>query len=337
MSRQRKQSTFTEPFFLKLSPSNFVSFMEQIPILSAGIDGWQLASRAFEGHPKDYITWQRWRSVLVALIDFQFAHKWFKILKSPYFVLVATHRQRLYFKPFRVYMSTRWTKKQKIKVILDTYRFILSKGESFKQVITGRCGSEIARFKLNDTIEGLIKLGYDDTFRKEGELVFTFESNELGGMIAAAAFSFEEIIVGQWVCRIACVQGHRKNLENYSKTAQKLMHGLRPKSLIIFAVQEFARHLGFTNIYGAGDSIQVYHKKHLVQLPWHAIQFDYNATWRESGGQAAKDGWYELPLIPVRKDVHEIKSHKRALYQRRYHLLDDLSFKIANAVEIIVT
>ncbi len=82
------------------------------------------------------------------------------------------------------------------------------------------------------------------------------------------------------------------------------------------------------------QAIQAYRRKHAIHLPrWHAIQFDYNAFWSESGGQPESDGWYELPPTPVRRNIHEIKANKRSLYLRRYRLLDNLSLKIADTVK----
>jgi len=334
MTHKRKQAFFGAAIYFRILYVRFENIIVHIPFLSVAVNGWQLASRAFAGGHKSYRTKQQWKSFFGALINPQFASKWFRILKSPDLLLVATHRPWLYLKPFRVYMSIRWTKKQKIKVILDTYQFILSKGEAFMQVITRSGSVEITHFKLNDTIEGILTLGYDYRYRKEGELVLFFECNQLGGRIVAAAFSFEEMEVGCWVCRIGCVQGHRRNIGYSSKAAQKLMYGLRPKSLIVFAVQEFSRQLNFTAVYGAGDTIQAYRRKHAIHLPrWHAIRFDYNAIWSEHGGRLGSDGWYELPLTPVHRGIQEIKTNKRSLYRKRYCMLDDLSLKIADAVK----
>ena len=310
--------------------------MARIPFLSVAAEGWQLASRAFANERKNYRVWQQWRSFLSALISRKLASDWFEILKSPHFLQITANRPRLYFKPFRVYISIRWNARQRIKVIFDTYRFIMSKGEAFMQVITRSNGIEIAHLKLNDTTEGFLRLGYDERYRKEGELVLSFACDQLGGTIVAAAFSFEEIEPGHWVCRIGCIQGHAKNEEYHTKAAQKLMHGLRPKSLLVFTIQELSRQLGFTSVYAVGDTIQAYRRKHTIHIQRrHAIQFDYNAFWNESGGKPGKDGWYELPLTPVRRDIHEIKTTKRALYQRRYKLLDDLSLQISDAVKKI--
>jgi uncharacterized protein VirK/YbjX len=334
MTHERKQTVFSTAVYFRLFYAHIKNIIVRIPFLSVAINGWQLASRVFIGEDKYYRRKQKWKSFFYALINPLFTYKWLEILKSPVFLLVSTYRKRIYFKPFRVYMSIKWTKKQKIKVIFDTYRFIMSKGDEFLQVITNNEGLEIARFKLSETIEGVLNLGYDERYRKEGELVLSFVCNQLGGMIAAAAFSFEEMENGRWVCRIGCIQGHKRNEEYSSKAAQKLLHGLRPKSLIIYAVQEFSRQLGFNAVYGVGDAIQAYRRKHAVYLPWrHAIRFDYDAIWSEAGGRLESEGWYELPLTPVRRNINEIKVNKRALYRRRYFLLDSLSIKIADAVK----
>ncbi len=311
--------------------------MVRIPYISVATDSWQLASKAYPGYQKSYRRKQQWRSLFAALLHPKIASKWFEIFKSPDFLPVATHRPQLYFKPFRIYMSIGWRAERKIKIILDTYRFVTSKGETFKKVITSPGGVEIAHWQLNESIDCSLKLGYHDMHRKEGELVLFFESDQLGGTIATIAFSFEEKSPGNWVCRIACIQGHSVNESDVTKQVQKLLQGLRPKSFMVFAVQELSRQLGFTAVYGVGDAIHPYRRQHTIHLHWlHAIQFDYDAFWGESGGRLEPDGWFELPLKPVQKDISEIKSNKRAIYVRRYRLLDDVSLKIAEAAKNLI-
>ena len=309
--------------------------MKNIPLLSTAIASWQFASQAFANESKSYRKKQQWKSFFGALRNSKLAAKWFKTLQSPDFLIVTAHRPRLYIKPFRVYMSTRWTKKQKIKVIQDTYQFIMGKGKTFTQVITKNEKLEILRFKLNDTMEGFLTLGYDERYRKEGELVLSFNCDELDGDIVSAAFSFEEIEKDSWACRIGCVQGHGKNELYSSKVAQKQLYGLRPKSLVIFTIQELCRQLGCVAIYGAGDTIQAYRNKHAIHLSWrHSIQFNYDEFWSESGGQLEKGhGWYELPLTPIRRNILDLKTSKRSLYTKRYRMLDELSMKISDSVK----
>ena len=307
-----------------------------IPIISVALKIRELASQAFSGETESYRKRQERKYFFHAFFNPRFSVWWLKLLKTPDFLFITKHRPKLLFKPFRVYLSIKWKKKRKVKVIRDTYRFMM-KNKTFTRVLTDN-HLEIARFQLRDGVEGRLKLGYDFRFRKEGELVLSFECEQLEGVIAEAAFSFEEMGTNRWVCRIGCIQGHHKNDIYSAKAAQKLMHGLRPKSMIVFAVQEFSRALGFTAVYGAGDSIQAYRRKHFIHIPLiHKIPFDYDAFWEESSGTPADRGWYELPLKPVRKDIQEIKSSKRALYRRRYDLMDDLSLKIEETVKQLLS
>lgn len=292
-----------------------------------------LASVAFANEKKEYKRKQQWKVLYYTVLHPKFASRWFSYLKSDDFAEIVAYRPKIYIKPFRVYMSTRWTQEQRVKVIRNSYRFILSKGELFKQVLYNKY-TELARISLSESVTGLFILGYDNKYRKEGELVISFECKEMGGVIASAAFAFEEQQAGCWICRIGCVQGNRLLKNDVLKAMQKMWNGMRPKALIVFAVQEFARQLGFSALYGAGDSIQAYRKKHAIHIQrFHAISFDYDALWNEIGGQPNNEGWYKLPLTPVRKEKDEIKTHKRALYRRRYQQLDELSLKIADFVE----
>ena len=316
---------------------SFYKIVSRLPIISVGIIASQLAAKGYADQPKNYRKKQQRKSFIYAIINAQFAKHWFDIINSPKFKEITNHRKLLYFKPFRVYMSVNWTKKQKAKVILDTFSFILNKKISFIELVTSNKLFEIACLKLNDTTEGKLTLWYDDRYRKEGELIISFDCNELGGMIVTASFSFEEIEKGNWVCRIACIQGHGGNGENASKTVQKLLHGLRPKALIVFVIQEFSKQLGFSGVYGTGDDIQAYRKKHLIHIPWrHAIKFDYNAIWAECGGILESDGWFKLPLTQIPKNMEDISSNKRSQYRKRYMMLDELSLQIADAVKKLV-
>lgn len=312
---------------MKKPETHFKRTMEWIPLLSIAIKSRELASQAFHSENEHYRKKQEHKCFFYALLNPRLSKWWFELLKSPDFLLITKHRPRVYFKPFRPYLSIHWTKKQRAKVVLDTYRFIM-KNEAFTRFITeGQI--EIARFTLHENDEGILTLGYNYKYRKEGELVLFFKCSQIEGMIASAAFSFEETEENHWICRVGCIQGHKKDDSYSAKSAQKLLHGLRPKSLIVFAIQEFSRNIGLEGIYGAGDSIQMYRGKHLIHIPFlHKISFDYNTLWKESGGSLTKDGWYQLPLKQVHRDIQVIKTNKRALYLKRYTMMDDISSKI---------
>lgn len=302
-------------------------------MFSVCIEGWRLAAKAFSNEREGYRRKQQYKIFLYTFLNPSFAKRWFSILHSPQYASIVEHRPRLYVKPFRVYMSGRWDKHRRMKAILDTCNFINNSRKLLMQSVTENEGVTIARFTMKDGAEASVVLGYEEQFRKEGELVLFLRCQQLGGKMAAASFSFELNDSEDWVCRIGCVQGHRNMDENIAKAAQKLMHGFRPKSFMIFLVQEFVRSLGVEAIYGAGQSIQAFNRKHFIHIPMlHTISQDYNNLWLEAGGTLEKDGWFRLPTVPVRKTLEEIKSHKRATYKRRYEMMDNVSFEIFNSI-----
>ena len=307
-------------------------------MLPVCVKGWRLAANAFSGERKGYRRKQQYKIFLYSFMSPLFAKKWFKTLYSSEYNHIVVHRPRLYVKPFRVYMSSKWDKHYKMKVILDTYRFLTTLGNSFIQVIAEKDGIPVVHFKLQDGSAASVVLGYDERYRKEGELVLFFVCEQLGGVVAAASFSFEHSDSNQWICRIGCVQGHKSGDENIAKAAQRLIYGMRPKSFMIFLVREFARQLGIEAIYGAGQPIQAFRRKHLIHIPMlHTINQNYNDLWKESGGTLEKDGWFALPLMPKRKALEEIKSHKRATYKRRYEMMDAVSAEISGRIRHIVS
>jgi len=312
-----------------------MKILKKIPFISLLFTGWEFAFKGYPTHHYGYRLSQQSKIIFHTFLNPIFASKWFKILNSADFSFIVKHRNRLYIKPFRPYISIKWNKKQKVKVISDTYRFLKGKGDLFNQLLTNDEGKIIARLQPNDSHEIILRLGYDYRFRKEGEMILFLESEQLGGRFISVSFSFEEKEKDHWVCLIGCVQGHKINTEQYSsKLAQKLMFGQRPKALITYAIQEFSRVLGCSAIYGVGNSIQSFHQKHAIHLPWlHNINFDYDAFWQEVGGKSVDKGWFELPLIPLRKDMKDIKSKKRSMYRKRFNMLDNLSENILNSIK----
>lgn len=279
---------------------------------------------------------QQYKIAFHSLLNLKFASRWFKFLRSDEFKFVYSARPNIYIKPFRPYISIKWDKDKKIKVILDSYKFLQSKGDIFHQILND--GHKIlATFMLMDKDNKQysldLKLGYIERFRKEGELVLYLHSRDMGEDIAYVAFSFENNN-DNISALIGSVQGHISNKEYATKIIQKLMYGIRPISFIIFAIQVLAKSLKCKDIYCAGDKIHTYRRKHAIAIPWnYKINFDYDKFYKEVGGEKTKDNWFKLPLQEQRKDMKDIKSKKRSLYKKRYALLDDISLQIQESLK----
>ena len=317
--------------------NNLIKKIDNIPYLTIHKEGWKLATKGFENFDQKYCRKQQLKIVVYTFLYPKFSYKWFQFIKSPNFSPILNQRPVLYVKPYRPYISTKWNKKQKIKVIQDNYNFLKNKGNLLSKLLNAnKVPIIIAEVQFKNDFVGYLKLGYDYRYRKEGELVLFFDCDKLGGRIISASFSFEELKKDFWVCYIGCVQGTNINAENSIKLLQKLMYGLRPNSFIIYTLQELASNLGCNEIYGVGNAIQAYRKKHFIHIPWiHNIHFDYNTFWEELNGKKMEKGWYKLPLIPVRKNIQDIKSKKRSMYKKRYNMLDAISSQISNFVKKI--
>ncbi|PIF47422.1 hypothetical protein CLU96_4476 [Chryseobacterium sp. 52] len=292
-----------------------------IPWLFSGITAWKLAKLAFFDEKKNYRIKQQYKSFFLAMINPFFAEKWFEKINSPEFSPILFLEPRLFLKPFKAYMSIKWSRDQKMKVITDTYQFLISKKIS-REFISKEMG--ISQFILKDETEMKIVIGYNDRFRKEGEIIISLVSDQLHGVISSIAFSFEEQLPDYWICRIGCLQGRPRVCGDYViRNAQKLMHGMRPKALLFEVLQKLAGDLNIKEIYGAGNTVQAQKRKHFIHIPWvHTIAFSYDDFWNEIGGSLQRDGWYKLPLKTVHKEIDRIKSHKRAYYRKRYELLN---------------
>ena len=244
--------------------------------------------------------------------------------------MFAQLNPRLALKPMRVYLSSIWGIEKKIKIIRDTYKFIALFGSPLQDALTKTEGIALARFAITNGYDAHIVLGYDNTYRKEGELAVSLKCDELGGYIISLAFSFEHLQNGEWALYVGCIQG-RTGIDN--KPITKAMYGIWPKALMVYAVQELARSLGIKHIFGVGNAIHSHRKKHMIYMPSrHGYSFDYDSLWAEAGGELTADGWFDLPLQLQRRSYEDMKSNKRSMYSRRYNLLDSVSSQIRSSL-----
>jgi len=296
-------------------------------------DALALTEHSFANENPRYIKKQKNKILFHTLLNIPFAKKWFSLIQSEEYKWVLSHRPRIYFKPFRVYMSTKWGKKERTKALLSCYAFI--KQQPFlTRVIQEEKPIKLAEFTMKYNGEkGQIYLGYNERFRKEGELVVSLHCDSYQEAICEASFVIDKENE-EWICRIGCVQGNKSaETENAIKELQKQMYALRPKALMIFIIQELSRQLGCTALYGVGSKIQAHNKKHFIHIEWlHKLSFSYDTLWKEADGVPDKDGWFKLPIELQRKSMEEIKSSKRSLYRSRYEMLDKIAAEIQRTI-----
>jgi hypothetical protein len=285
-----------------------------------------------------------WNSILVKSIGRGFGAirmsaeycKWVDFLHRPEIRKFADINPQLWLRNIRGYVSVAWSPARRRKLLEDSYRFALAHPGPMLSTLHPRVEAELAVIPLGGENGDLrLTLASDDTFSSEGEWALrVYAAAHSGGdtsCLCAVAFSIGETEDG-WVGYIGALQGGRASKEASVKSSTKAMHGVRPKAMAIFALQELASSLGLVRLLGAGSSIQMSNKKHAIPLPWKKISFSYDGMWQEADGKPVEDGWYELPLREVRRTRDEIKPNKRPLYARRYALFDQIQAAVATAV-----
>ncbi|SEO49249.1 DUF535 family protein [Propionispora vibrioides] len=112
----------------------------------------------------------------------------------------------------------------------------------------------------------------------------------------------------------------------------KFCFGYRPHNLVLYAVRCFARELGFRHMY-AVSNYGFYTGNHL-RLD-RKLKRSLDVFWQEIGGTLTEDRrFFALPLEEPRKDLSEVKSHKRNLYRQRFAMLDCVDAAISEAIAI---
>ena len=299
--------------------------------LKAAMTAWALSNSIYSSsgivlRSKNTLRWD-----LIAAFSPIESLDWFRRLNIDDMRSFSESVPYLTFQPMRVFMSTKWNIAQRKKVLDDTYSFIETYRGALQDAILKPEGSTLARFNLEGYGEVQIVLYYDNSLRKEGALMVSLKCAALQEPIILIAFSLEQISKNRSVCYIGCIQG-RSNKDEI-KAITKEMFGLRPHSVMLFIVQEIISSLNITHLFGVGNTIHPHHQKYLIHLPFvHNTTFDYDSLWIDFGGVLEPDGWFKLPLTTERRMDKEMKPNKRAMYRRRYALMDNISMQIQTAI-----
>lgn len=171
-------------------------------------------------------------------------------------------------------------------------------------------------------------LTHQHTFDKEGELSLQmWDADDIA--LVTLTLTLCETSQGRTLM-IGGLQGPRRDEAGSDtiKLTTKACHGLFPKRVAMEALTVLARMLGM-------QSIQAVCKQQHIYNSWRYrkhFEADYDSFWLALEAQLNPDGFFDVPLQLPRKTMEEIASKKRAEYQRRYALLDDLNAQVASSL-----
>ena len=171
---------------------------------------------------------------------------------------------------------------------------------------------------------------YDSGQRKEGlaSVMLLLNSRPLYQIIFWIAKDLRE----EWSLYIGAMQGPNfENARDVIKEITKKCHAYRTKNLVLYVTQALARTLGLHHIYAVTN--EGYYANNHIRRD-RKLKTSFSDFWMEAGGWHTKDPRFdELPLTEVRKTMEEISTHKRAVYRRRFALLDEIDATIEEQVK----
>ncbi|MET0612924.1 MAG: DUF535 family protein [Pseudomonas caspiana] len=222
------------------------------------------------------------------------------------------------------YISKNWSAQDRLGVLASHYEVIT---KSCPQLLLFGRNERLVLSDLSAFSPGcFLVLDRPTWFMREGELVLNLFQGEL--RIASIAFT---------LCRtdtelcmfIGAVQGIHKGVESdlslsIYRDLTKDFEGLRPRSFLIEVIKYLATNLGVEKIHAVGDGYRHHRHPYFGAEKSQDLAANYDVIWLEHGATPSeREDFFEIPMEPSRKPLDSIVAKKRAMYRRRYELLDD--------------
>ena len=256
--------------------------------------------------------------------------EWLQITGSPHLQLAVQNFPRLLSKLQRPYLHRNLAVSQRLMALKAHFSFLKDKiAASNLAEIYSRNGLLLKAIHLDDASNFSLRLFYRDVFEKEGELTVALCDQTGEGIIFAASFTVIASDKNDPVLFIGGLQSFKAETTRELVVAiTRGMHGLRPKGLLLFAVQQLVKIWGIKKIRAVSNDMSVFQD---FRLKKKKVFADYDEFWIESGGTLDADGLFTLPAQFEPRPMADIKPNKRTLYKKRYAMLEEMAEKIAHS------
>jgi uncharacterized protein len=256
-------------------------------------------------------------------------------LTSSWFALLATRplqpfaRQHPYIfsKLQRPCLHRRLSLRARLQLLTTHYEFVARRlGGGLLQEILAPGGFPLAFLPVLGPGRFSLRLFYPP-HSKEGELSLGLYDQGANQFVFTLAFCItgspenghpELFIGGLQGCKIP-------NQRELVILLTRSLHGLRPKALLVFTLQQLARNWGITKIRAVAGREHIYchYRKR------RTFYANYDEFWSECNGRLLPDGNFELPVVAPIRNLQELPRNKRPVYRRRYEMLAKLATEIA--------
>jgi uncharacterized protein VirK/YbjX len=262
------------------------------------------------------------------LAQSRLTRQWFDLLHRPELAVVARHHPYIYCKLQRPYLHRKLDARGRLEVLKQHYQFVAARFSRLEmEAIYASPGLLLAKIPLAEAGNFAVNLCYG-RHEKEGDLLLNLVNLDSAKALFEMSFCITKFDVQGGEALIGGLQGNKSANDRESIVAlTRAMHGLRPKALLVFALQQLAVVWKIGSIRAVGDGTHIYRHPHKRK----DLETSYDEFWLECGGTLADDGMFDLPAEFVPREISTLKVNKRQLYRRRYLMLAGLASQIRAA------
>lgn len=227
------------------------------------------------------------------------------------------------------YICVNWDAHRRLEGIRDHFQVVESVGQKMDFPID----QSIQLLDLADLQPGLrVVLDQPRWFMREGQLVLNLFDAQ--SRIYSVAFSLAEE-EGALVAYVGAIQGGNTDgvMADY-KDLTKTLHGMRPRDFLVELLRSLCRSLCVSRIYAVADASRQHRSSYFGDAKSAIMSLNYDEIWMERGGVKVNDDFFSLALEAPLKPLEEVASKKRAMYRRRYEMLDELDRRMASAWKV---
>jgi uncharacterized protein VirK/YbjX len=283
-------------------------------------------------YPGD-LSLRRWKRQLIFLIACLIARPSLRLFlarneNGPFLCELEAHPETLGFVVWP-YIHAGWSVMQRFEALAQHRRALK---EDMTALDVGRSGSVVVA-DLSSVSTG-VKLVADRAswFWREGSMVLNLFLHD--ERLMSLAFSFGQRR-NERVVYVGSVQGSNIDsaLTKYREIAKDL-HGMRARDFLIKAFQFLMHHLRVKEILCISDEYRHHRHAYFGKAKAEDVHLNYDDIWQEHGGERMADGFFRLASLPAVRPLETIAAKNRALYRRRYEMMNRLSNDIGQRFRI---
>ena len=219
------------------------------------------------------------------------------------------------------YQCSAWDVRTRLSRIRAHYDAVEAAG----QLLNFPMNATLTLLDLAEISQGLrVAIDQPRWLMREGQVVINLFMAET--RIYSLAFSLYQEANGQFVAVVGAIQGRGCELEDARgeyRRLTKAAYGMRPRDLLFEVFRMFCAKIGVADIVGVANEFRHHRHSYFAKEP-KTFSTDYNEIWADRGGIRINAMFYRFDPHRKQKPLAEIRANKRAMYRRRYQMLNSL-------------